>query len=134
MLTSRHQTVNERRASAVFRRAFLKFCRASRQNKKRGVCHPFLPNVNRDSFIEHFDSAREFFSVAQARSAQHLSSCGPRLFPRGFPGNRRSATTKLSYAREARASPATHPICQTLHIHSSRRVDSPEAPESAPVG
>lgn len=69
MLTSRHQTINERRASAASRRAFLKFRRASRQNRKRGDCHSLVANVERDSFIGHFDSAASIFVWSQTSSS-----------------------------------------------------------------
>lgn len=134
MLTSKHQTVNERRASAASRRAFLKFRRASEQKERR----LFTRSHETSSEIRSSGTLTAHANLSRASSIPRgvYLRVVPGLPPRGSPGNRRSATTKLSYASDARVSPATHPICQILHVHSSRRVDSPipEAPGNAPVG
>jgi len=116
MLTSRHQTVNERRASAASRRAFLKFRRASRQNRKRGDCHSLVANVERDSFIGHFDSAASIFVWSQT-SSSWLPCQSPE----------RDHTSSLTQATRVL-------LPRRIQSVRLRRVDSPipEAPGNAP--
>lgn len=128
MLTSRHQTVNERRASTASRRAFLKFCR---ENKKRGVCHSLVPNTSSEirssgtstahaiffffSFFDRANSSRaaSIFVWSQTFSSVAFSWQSPKREPE-------TLLRVTTYASDARASPTTHPICQALYTYIPR--------------
>lgn len=151
MLTSKHQTVNERRASAASWRTFSKLRRAPRSNKKRRLSLARRPFAKRVSFIGHSDrDTRELSSIARKlRVSRSVYPLWSRTFSSWHfwqsPERRYEAHSPTkhatAYASTARASPATHPVCQArtrpcpsdVLIHRSGNSGSTSAGQKPPT-